>query len=75
MVPQSDRTLSAAMRTNRTLTESFLNLSAYMALRAYMIFYFFILMTISFLGKKYPGRINSLDGVERICDVRSGMYQ
>ena len=26
-------------------------------------------------GLKYPGRINPLDGVERICEVRSGMYQ
>ena len=26
-------------------------------------------------GHKYPGRVNSLDGVQRICDVKSGMYQ
>jgi len=26
-------------------------------------------------GRKYPGRVNPLDGVERTCDVRSGMYQ
>ena len=29
---------------------------------------------ISF-GHKYPGRVNGLDGVERLCDVKSGMYQ